>query len=101
LTFIEAMNELSDGKKVRRKGWVEDMYWIFLSEKIFDHTGKIIELTYGVNADWELYEAPPKNKTVKLYEYVIPGSWEFKWTANSNVGNATGKWRFVEVPIDN
>ena len=73
MKFSEAMLMLEQGKKIRRKTWRPDAYYIFIHDCILDENNLPVFMAVdtSLKADWELYEEPKKKRIVKMWPAII------------------------------
>ena len=55
MKFWEAMKEMQNGKKVRKKTWDENCYLIMKDNYIVDEWDDD-KITFSLDGDWEIYE---------------------------------------------
>ncbi|MBP7075102.1 MAG: hypothetical protein KBA81_06940 [Rhabdochlamydiaceae bacterium] len=73
MKFSEAMLMLEQGKKIRRKTWRPDAYYIFIHDCILDENNLPVFMAVdtSLKADWEEYVEPKKKRIVKMWPAVL------------------------------
>lgn len=73
MKFSEAMLMLEQGKKIRRKTWRPDAYYIFIHDCILDENNLPVFMAVdtSLKADWEEYIEPKKKRIVKMWPAII------------------------------
>ena len=69
MTTKEAIQAMLDGKKVKRKDFVEEVY-AYEKGVFFNQYGMTIQ-GFGDNDDWEIYEAPKPKQTVVIEKWLL------------------------------
>jgi len=84
MNFIEAVKEMKEGKKVRRKYWNKSDYYYINESKVLVNElhYKPNRLIHNIEAiDWEIVEEPKKTLSSKVLEgskYSDTGIWRYK-----------------------
>jgi hypothetical protein len=86
MTFLQAVEAMKQGKRVRRSGWKKNnvIFNIFLQSHILmTSVGYTFESTlFDFDAtDWEIYEEPKKTRTVVRYQWATRSK-DLGWFSN-------------------
>ena len=87
MNIIEALQALKDGLKIRKTGWSNSSYYIYLTEggvcnQIGEHEEIIISNLYHLADVWELYTEPLKLTPEEIKALKLARDCGFRWIHN-------------------
>lgn len=75
MTFLQAVEAMRQGKRIRRPDWQPHEFIYLRSNRIFCDNDNELGAMSGVNRiDWEIYEEPKKRRTVVRWKWAVQGN---------------------------